>query len=419
MMNPLRAGDRAQCVAALLLPTLALLACSGCRMFEAPVAGAAQPALNWFANFSNDDAQMSPPLDINSIRPTPQTAPVQPGDLLEITVSNLFQPEEPHTFPARIHTDGSLEIPLLGQPVVTGLTRADIEKGLKDEYQRRELLVNPTVIVRELEVPRVKVYVEGAVERPGIIALPREDASVYSALVSAGLKTNAGGQISVARPLNLQAAAPIAETAALFALADETLDPIPGETPGGAVNPLPLESEIMSEDPLEMAADQIAPAIAAAPEVDAVAGDQPQSGSPGTEYEIIWFDAQREEDRRALIELQLGEGDIVGVSELVPPIKVLGSVQNPGAFNIPNSNDITLLDAVRLAGGVKDEGNALKITLIRMNETGWPGRNWSRSWAELEANPQQSPAIQPGDVIHVERPAGSKLKQTVEGWLSK
>jgi len=415
MMNPLHTGNRAHFVATLLLPTFALLACSGCQMFEAPVAGAAQPALNWFANFGSDDAQLAPPLDINSIRPTPQTAQVQPGDLLEITVSNLFQPEEPHTFPARIHTDGSLEIPLLGQPVVTGLSRADIEKGLKDEYQRRELLVNPTVIVRELEVPRVKVYVEGAVERPGIIALPREDASVYSALVSAGLKTNAGSQISVARPLDLQAAASIAETAALFALADET----PGDTPDEVDSLLPIELEAIMQNSTEITAEPVAPTAATVPEANPVASAQPNAGSPGTEYEIIWFDAQREEDRRALIELQLGEGDIVGVSELVPPIKVLGSVQNPGSFNIPNSNDITLLDAVRLAGGVTNEENALKITLMRMNETGWPGRNWSRSWAELEANPQQSPAIQPGDVIHVERPAGSKLKQTVEGWLSK
>ncbi len=413
MMTPLRVGRGGRIAAALLLPAIAVIACSGCRLFEPPVAGAAQPALNWFANFGGDDAQLAPPLDINSIRPAPQTAQVQPGDLLEITVSNLFQPEEPHTFPARVQADGSLEVPLLGQPVVTGLTRAEIEKGLTDEYQRRELLVNPTVIVRDLEVPRVKVYVEGAVERPGIIALPREDASVYAALVSAGLKTNAGSHISVARPLNLNAAEPIAETAAVFAVPGDTID----EYDSGEA----LETGDVNTDAVPSTNTETIPEVLAATAAQETPASQtqPRESSSEMEYEIIWFNAQREEDRRALIELQLGGGDIVGVSELVPPIKVLGAVQNPGSYNIPNSNNVTLLDAVRLAGGAVSDDEPLTVTVMRLGESGWPGRKWSRSWKELQANPELSPAIQPGDVIHVEQPAGSKLKQTVEGWLNK
>ncbi len=408
---------------ALLIAALCAAMPSGCKMFERP--GAAQPALNWFAHLGEGAATATPPLDLNSIRPTPHTAQVQSGDLLEITVSNLFQPEEWHTFPARVHPDGSIEVPLLGQPVVEGLTRAEIETGLISEFERRELLIAPTVIVRDLETPKVKVFVEGAVERPGVVPLPREDASVYAALISAGIKSNAGSYISVARPLGKLDTPMQQETAALF------------DVPSLEVEDHPTEQQ-MADSPTQLDSGD-APTATPHPSgatADIIGHQQPISTpelaeTPGSgemhqqktavEYEMILFNTQREDDRQALRELRLGEGDIVNISKLVPPIKVSGEVVNPGTYNIPNSNDVNVLDALNLAGGVTEGEETLTVTLIRMSDSAWPGpgRKWSWTLTDLQSESAHVPAVRPGDVIHLERPAGSKLKQTVGGWLSK
>ena len=413
-------ADRGRIV--LILPACAMILLTGCQLFEQPVASATQPALNWLAHFGAQDGQQTVPIDLNSIRPAAQAVPVQTGDLLEITVSNLFQPEEPHTFPARIKADGMIEVPLLGSVAVAGQTRENVESQLIYEFQQRELLVDPTIIVRNLEVPQVKIYVEGAVEKPGMIPLPREDASVYAALVSAGgLKSNAGSHISIARRLNVAAAQEYPETAALFSVEHDS----PHLSAAGAVEAMHSPPGGTMTKQTNRSSDNTSRTnqqyyVARKPTMaDVLSPDQMRQNSGRVEYEVIWFDAHREDDRRTLVEMRLSDGDIVSVSEVSPPIQVTGAVKNPGSYNIPDSDSVTLIDALKLAGDVKATEVPLAITLVRPGGSGWPGRRWTSKLDQLEANPSKAPVLRPGDIIHVEQSTGNTLKQAVQGWLGK
>jgi len=397
---------------------------TGCQVFEQPVATATQPALNWLANLGEDQTNRTRSFELNSIRPAPHIDQVQAGDLLEVTVSNLFHPEEPHTFPARIHPDGSIEVPLLTDPVVVaGQTRAEIEKQLAREFQLRELLINPSIIVRNLEVPQVKVFVEGAVDRPGMIPLPREEASVYAALVSAGgLKTNAGSHISIASRIDSPVLASTSQTTALFSVG---LDPV-GTTEDSVSQPIPgSENVSLPTSPegrqfpnsLSLPIEQQTARPAMSTEM--LAPEQLRKDSKEVEYQVIWFDVHREDDRRALVEWQLSDGDIVSVSEMAPPVKIMGTVRKPGPYEIPNSNSVTLLDALALAGGTQDTEEPLTVTVMRPTASGWPGRRWVSRLDQLREKSDEAPVIRPGDVIQVERATSNKLKHTVQGWLGK
>jgi len=91
---------------------------------------------------------------------------IETGDLLLITVYG----QDDLTTKVRV-TKGEISFPLIGNVKAEGLTVAQLGKMI-EEMLRKDYLVNPKVnVVIEEYLPR-KVFILGAVEKPGAYELP-------------------------------------------------------------------------------------------------------------------------------------------------------------------------------------------------------------------------------------------------------
>lgn len=82
-----------------------------------------------------------------------------------------------------VDTEGYLKIPVLGSIKVAGMTKLELENFLEKELVRRELLIEPSVKIRNLNF---KVSVLGEVNSPTVITVPNEKISILEALARAG-----------------------------------------------------------------------------------------------------------------------------------------------------------------------------------------------------------------------------------------
>jgi polysaccharide biosynthesis/export protein len=128
---------------------------------------------------------------------------IQPNDLLNITVSSLnpaaseiFNVSNPRDYRSSgasstfsqspgflVDTDGYIQFPFLGRVKAGGMTKKAFQEGIKNEIERKKLLIDPIVDVRYLNY---KVSVLGEVARPSVLTVPNEKLTLLEALGLAG-----------------------------------------------------------------------------------------------------------------------------------------------------------------------------------------------------------------------------------------
>ncbi|MHC4431311.1 MAG: polysaccharide biosynthesis/export family protein [Planctomycetota bacterium] len=120
---------------------------------------------------------------------------VEPGEVLEITMPAILQAVTPEEsvhldtatpYICRVGEGGSVELPVVGELHVRGKTCAQIEESVVDKYFPEYAAIRPSVLVRVLEHMTVKVPISGAVQRPGIYSLRRDQMSLLALLMAAG-----------------------------------------------------------------------------------------------------------------------------------------------------------------------------------------------------------------------------------------
>jgi polysaccharide export outer membrane protein len=82
-----------------------------------------------------------------------------------------------------VNDEGMIQFPVLGSMKITGMTTNELRVKLTKELLDRKLLVDPIVIVRQLNF---KVSVLGEVSRPSVVNVPNEKISLLEALGLAG-----------------------------------------------------------------------------------------------------------------------------------------------------------------------------------------------------------------------------------------
>ncbi|MEJ7556678.1 MAG: polysaccharide biosynthesis/export family protein [Pedobacter sp.] len=82
-----------------------------------------------------------------------------------------------------VNDEGNIQFPVLGSMKITGLTTNELRVKLTKELLDRKLLVDPIVIVRQLNF---KVSVLGEVSKPSVVNVPNEKISLLEALGLAG-----------------------------------------------------------------------------------------------------------------------------------------------------------------------------------------------------------------------------------------
>jgi polysaccharide export outer membrane protein len=131
--------------------------------------------------------------------------PIQPGDLLTITVSALNAASAaPYNFPAgtkgaTVDQEGNIAFPQLGTLKVSGLTRTQFRNLLISRL--KTYLTDPVVTV---DFVNFKITVLGEVVRPGTITVSDGKINLLEALAQAGDITEYGkkNQVEIIREVN-------------------------------------------------------------------------------------------------------------------------------------------------------------------------------------------------------------------------
>lgn len=403
-------GWIAGCLAALAPAWL-----TGCALLEAPPATQTS-AFAWFTNWASQPADIAPGFDAESLRPEPLPAAVAPGDMLEVTVWDLYEPGKPYTFPVRVSERRTVEAPFLGEFLVDNRSLAQIESGLAEAYQSGEFLVKPRVLVRSLDSPTIKVQVSGALLRPGFVELSRSDTSVYAALVSAGgVKKSASAQVAIVRRPRAhgedwQTAEALSGTSGDPARDRADVPPI--ETPEQHANS-PEVLSVGSARPAAQSGAQPADRVAARVPLMSLERQRGIESTEGAVPSPVWHDLTDPAQREALRAVRLNDGDEVIVKAAAPPVRIGGVVERPGAYPLPNDRSLDVWQALEMAGGVGAEDVPLNITLIHPASPGRAAKRWFLNVPRYDQRPEESPLIEPGDVLHVEPTAGSLIRRAM------
>lgn len=387
-----------------LLPLLV----GGCALFPTP-ANESGAGLSWLTQWNTQQLDVVPGFDVETLRPSQTPPTVQPGELLEITVWDLYEPGQPYTFPVRVAEEQTVEAPLVGKVAVAGQSLAQIETSLIDAYRTGEYLVQARVLVRSLDATTVKVQVGGAVARAGFVELSRNDSSPYAAIISSGgVQKTAGTMVAVAFRANTGVEPPAATS---------STGPLAARPPAVHAASVHPEGHANSVDTLSVAADVSSPesAVSYAGVVSQTVAKPviaEQNATPRAAT-VVWYDLSKPADREKLRQVRLSEGDELIVKPATPPVRVGGVVERPGAYPLPAGRSLNVWQAIELAGGVRLADAPLHIALLRPAADGQPARRWVLNVEKYTEHPTGSPNVEPGDVLQIAPTTGTKLKRAV------
>jgi polysaccharide export outer membrane protein len=253
----------------------------------------------------------------------------------------------------RVNGQGEITMPLVGVVKVAGMTPQEIEKRLMELYDAR-FLVNPQVTVAVKEFRHQRVAVTGAVAKPGSYEIigPRtllEVLSLAGGFINQGYPTGGGAQAGdVVNVIRHQNAPDLTRT-----------------VKAGAVQPFAPKTETLVINLRRL-----------------VSGQEPQ------------------------LNVTVKNGDVIHVP-FAGTAYVLGGVRKPG--NIAVKENITVSQAVAMAGGVDPILGTNSITIMRFDDQGKP-ISINTNLSHIIARSEPDLSLQDSDVVVVNE---STLKKTL------
>jgi len=118
---------------------------------------------------------------------------IGPGDLLDIEV---FDTPELSTH-VRVTQDGFANLPVIGRIELSGLNADQAARAIEDEFQRRNLLLEPHVTVFITEYASQGATVSGEVRQPGIYPTLGKRRLLDMLAIAGGLSATAGKNVSI------------------------------------------------------------------------------------------------------------------------------------------------------------------------------------------------------------------------------
>jgi len=306
-------------------------------------------------------ANPTPYMDVaGMIGPGTGTNEISPGDLLEITVfSGRGDELEKEPIQVRVTKEGTVDAPPIGPVPVAGLEPFAAEQQIARAAMDRGILVRPSVTVQVLTPAVNRITVLGAVEEPGVKEIPKGSCDLARAIAAAGgLTDEAGTKVDVVRygtqPF-------LADTAS------------PHAGPEGVVlasynSPTPPKTE----------------------RIDLAQTPAPTQSSHA-----------------------LGDRDVVMVLPQEKQfIHVTGLVRTPNQFELPRHQDVTVMDAIALAGGVSSPV-ADRVYVIRRIPSEPEPVVIEISIREAKQNGNENLRLAAGDLVSVERTMTTMCVDTV------
>lgn len=301
---------------------------------------------------------------------------IGPGDLVEMTILSGGEEEAPEPQQARVSQDGKVNVPLVGEVPVAGLEPFDAGQRIAAAAIDRGVYRQPSVVLKVTEQAVNRVTVLGAVNEPGTHELPRGSSDLLAALAAAGgLDDEASTQVEILR-----------QESPTF-LAE------PSGKHGGVV---PAGYEEMDTSPTLLDAE---------PDAPTVGRNSSRTAARTDRIDLAAASPSRPAD------YTLSDRDVV----LVRPqekrvIHVSGLVNEPDEFELPNDQDVHVLDAIAMAGGAKSPV-ADKVLVIRQLEGMSEPAIIEVSISKAKKDGDENLRLASGDLVSVE---STVLTNTVE-----
>jgi polysaccharide export outer membrane protein len=279
-----------------------------------------------------------------------------PGDVVKVTITTGVEDETPIGTELRITENGVCSIPLIGPVQIAGLPLTQAEGRVREEGIRRGKFINPSVSIIVETRRSNRVTVVGAVEKPGTHELPASQSDLLGALMMAGGTTeDAGTIIEVRHPPEIHG------------------PPTQFSSYSGGTQPV------------------------GAPQVMRVDLQQ-VTAQGGGDYRIY-------------------DGSTVMVMKKPQRfIHVMGLVNTPDQFEIPDDTELTLLQAISMAGGLKLE-LADKVHVMRRNPRTGELRVINASIRKAKTDGVSNIRLAANDVVSVEETATTLIIGTIRDFV--
>lgn len=312
------------------------------------------------------------------VGPGTNTNQISSGDLLEITIFSGRNDEESKPFQSRVTQDGFVSAPPIGLVPIAGLEPVGAEQRIAQEAVQRGVLIHPTVTLQVLKPAVNRVTVLGAVTEPGVVELPKGSSDLARAIAAAGGMTEeAGTQVDIVKhnePTFMAGPEGVAPTGNGVELASYTAD----------------ASANLNET-----------------------GYSPIVGQSSGEPHSMRIDLAQATSTASSANYSLGDRDVVMVLPKEKQfIHVTGLVKTPDQFELPHDQDVTVMDAIALAGGVSSPVADKVFVIRRLPDMAEPAVI-QVSISEAKRNGNENIRLAAGDLVSVERTPSTVMVDSI------
>ena len=284
-----------------------------------------------------------------------------PGDILEVTISDLDSKADRRPFRVTVMGTGEVFLPYVGAVNVTGLNEAAAIHHITSKYVDG-ILVNPQVNLALVQEATIHVNVLGEVNKPGMVELPKGKNDVGSAISAAGgLSDLAAEMIEVHRRL-------------------------PDMPEGFIPERLPFQYEQYDENPMDPKKILRIPLRGLPPgalqEQDVVLGSGDFVVVPSRRYDVFWVVGKLSETN--LVRFSLGDRE-----------RELGA-----GLVLPRDRDIDVVTAVAMASYIDPIDSPTTVTVQR-NYPGCDPLLIKVDHIKARFDRTETVLVQPGDIIYL------------------
>jgi polysaccharide biosynthesis/export protein len=284
---------------------------------------------------------------------------IGPEDLLSISVFEA--PDLGRD--VRVSAAGQISLPLIGEVHASGLSSRQLEAVL-EELLRRTYMKDPhvSVFVKEMESHPVSVF--GAVKKPGVFQVRTGRSLIEVLSLAEGLAEDAGDTVIVMRH--------------------------DGSTGGAAAAPRASRPAAPEDPPRAGVVTDSTPAPATAP---------PQRKS----LEIDLRDLLRSGDPR--LNVMVYPGDVVKVTR-AGIVYVVGEVRKPGGYLLKTNENVSILQALALAGGLTRTSASGRARIIRTETATGARREVPVNISRILQGKDADQMLQAKDIVFIPNSAG-------------
>jgi polysaccharide export outer membrane protein len=288
---------------------------------------------------------------------------IGPGDVLEVSIAAGLSANDKVEIPVRVGNDGTGSLPDIGNVQLAGFEPEAAESLIRLEAIKRGLYHNPTVTVTIKHARMNRIRVLGAVKEQGTVQLPPNASDVVSAIAAAGgLADNAGTRVEIRNPARRR----------------EDVPPAVADNGSGPFSP--------------------------------VSSTSGASSTGMNSYSIDLISAAKEGDGSYMVE----DGGVIMVEKRDPlPVTVTGLVRKADQYPFPVGKDLTVLQAIAMAGGTSNQ-LADKVYVIRpLTNSGDPAVI-QLSIRTAKKSGDSNIKLGPGDVVSVEQTPATVVMEMLQ-----